>query len=68
MRIFGLCRPRDREDVALERLVKRVEQSLIEQVGNNFFFDFLDWCVDVLHGGDALNLVEVVLLDGLEVC
>lgn len=53
--------------MALERLVKRVEQSLIEQAGNNFFFDFLDRCVDVLHGGDALNLVEVVLLDGLGV-
>ena len=52
----------------LERLVKRVEERLVEQVGNDVVFDFLDGGVDVLHGGDALDLVEVVLLDGLEVC
>lgn len=52
----------------LERLVERVEELLVEELQNVLVLDLVDGEVDVLHGGDALDLVKRVLLDHLRPC
>lgn len=49
----------------LERLVEGAKNARIEQIINLLVLNLFNGSVNILHGGDALDLVQYILFDHL---
>jgi len=54
------------EKLGLKVLIDGVEEALVDELGNDHFLDLVHGKVNVFHGGDAVHLVQGVLLEDLQ--